>query len=195
MKLQIGSGNDIKEGWVNHDIVALDGINVVHDLEIFPWPWEDSSVDEFYMKDVLEHLPNTIKVMEEVYRICKSGAKVYIAVPYWNSWEAITDPTHVSQINEFTFDFFDSSKRRCQDRSYYTNARFKIDRIGFGMRLVPYFNPMVTIKGRQRSLLGWLPPWRYFVVFNPIAKFVFGLLASYFSNIIIGLEVYLEKEA
>jgi len=195
MKLHIGCGNELKEGWINHDVAELEGVDIVHDLGIYPWPWEDSSIDEIYMKDVLEHLPNTIKVMEEIYRICKPGAKVYIAVPYWNSWEHVTDPTHISQFNEYTFEFFDSSKGRCQSRPYYTHARFKIIKIGFGSRLVAYLTPMITINGKRRSPLGRIPPWKYFVSYNPIMKFILGLLASYLSNIIIGLEVYLEKEA
>lgn len=180
-RLHIGAGHDIKEGWINHDMVKLKGIDVVHDLNVYPWVWEDNSIDEVYMRDVLEHLPNTVRVMEELYRICKKGAKLYITVPYWNSFEAITDPTHVSQFNEFTFDFFDSSKRRCQTRPYYTNARFKIRKIGFG---VAFLKPYIVIKGISR----------YFVVFNPIGKKILGFFASLFNNVIIGLEVYLEKE-
>ena len=39
MKLHLGCGHIIKEGWVNHDIVPLAGVDVVHDLTKFPWPW------------------------------------------------------------------------------------------------------------------------------------------------------------
>ena len=92
-KLNLGCGTDIKPGWVNHDMVRLDGIDIVHDLNIAPWPWDDNSIDEVCAKDVLEHLPNTLSVMGEIFRITKPGASIYIAVPYWNSWEAITDPT------------------------------------------------------------------------------------------------------
>ena len=77
----------------------------MHDLNEYPWPFDDKSIDEIFAKDVLEHIPNLIKVMEEIYRITKPGAKVYIEVPYWNSWEVLTDPTHVTQFNEFTFTF------------------------------------------------------------------------------------------
>ena len=123
-KLHIGCGYDIKQGWINHDVTELPGVNVVHNLTEFPWPWEDEEFDEVYMKDVLEHLPDTIKTMEELHRITKPGAKIYIAIPYWNSWEAITDPTHCKQFNEFSFQFFDPSHRRCKKRPYYSHARF-----------------------------------------------------------------------
>ena len=105
VRLQLGCGNDPKPGWINHDLVQLEGVEIVHDLNNRPWPWADNSIDEIWAKDVLEHLPDTLATMEELYRITKPGASVYIAVPYWNSWEAITDPTHVRQFNEFTLIF------------------------------------------------------------------------------------------
>lgn len=193
-KLHLGAGTRIKQGWINHDLVNLQGIDVVHDLTQFPWPWEDNSIDEVYAKDVLEHLPNIILTMEEIHRVCKSGGKVYIAVPYWNSWEAITDPTHVSKFNEFTFEFFDSQKVRCQLRPYYSSARFRIKKIGFGVCLPPPLRPSIVINGRSRQPLSRIFPWKYTIFFNPIAKWILSVFASYFSNIIIGLEIYLEKE-
>ena len=85
-QLQLGCGHDAKPGWINQDMVQLPGVDVVHNLNIRPWPWADGSIDEVWAKDVLEHLPNTVEVMEEIYRITRPGATVYIAVPYWNSW-------------------------------------------------------------------------------------------------------------
>ncbi|MCI5059303.1 MAG: class I SAM-dependent methyltransferase, partial [Flavobacteriales bacterium] len=163
-----------------HDIAKLDGVDVIHDLEQFPWPFEDNSFEKIYMKDVLEHLSNTIKTLEEIHRIAKPGCEIFIAVPYWNSWEAITDPTHKKNFNEFTFEFFDPSKWRCQDRPYYSKARFKIKKQGYYIAL---FQPYLKIPfiGRER------------VVFNKFAKWILGFFATYFSNIIIGLDIYLEK--
>ena len=180
-RLNIGAGTDIKEGWINHDFKELPQIDVVHNLEVYPWPWKDRSIDEIYMKDVLEHLSDTTKAIEELHRICKPGAKIFIGVPYWNSFEAITDPTHKAQFNEFTFDFFDPTSSRCQSRPYYTKARFKIVKIGF---VVSFFGPYI----RMRYIS------HYFRVFNPIAKWIIGLLASIFNNVITGLDIYLEKK-
>ena len=179
-RLHIGCGHNIFDGWVNHDCVFLPGVDVVHDLTEFFWPWQDESIDEIYMKDVLEHLPDTIRTMEEIYRITRPGAKIYIAVPYWNSFEAITDPTHVSIFNEFTFEFFDPSKRRCQERSYYTKARFHTERLGYG---VAPLKPAISMPFISR----------YRVLYHPFPKKIIQIFASFFSNIIIGLEVYLVR--
>ncbi len=180
-KLHIGAGHDLKQGWINHDVAPLPGIDTVHDLNVFPWPWEDGSISEVYMKDVLEHLPNTIQVMEELHRVMEPGGKLYIAVPYWNSYEATTDPTHVAQFNEFTFEFFDPTHSRCKNRPYYSTARFEIKKQGFG---VSFLRPYI-----QLPLIS-----HYFVIYNPVGKWLIGFLASIFNNIITGLELHLEKK-
>ncbi|PCH67038.1 MAG: hypothetical protein COC01_06680 [Bacteroidetes bacterium] len=180
-KLNLGCGHDIKKGWINHDLVQLPGVDKVHDLQQFPWPWDDGEFEEVYMKDVLEHLPDTIQSMEEIYRIAKPGAKIFIGVPYWNSWEAVTDPTHLCQFNEFTFEFFDPHKWRCKDRHYYTTARFKMIKQGFYIALFqPYLH--IPFIGRER------------VVFNRYLKWMLGWSASHFNNVIVGLDVYLERQ-
>ena len=180
-KLHLGCGHNIKPGWINHDLVDLPGVDLVFDLEKYPWPINDKTCDEIIAKDVLEHLSNTVKVMDEFYRITKPGAKIYIAVPYWNSWEAITDPTHVSQFNEYTFEFFDPNKSRCKNRPYYSKARFNIKKIGYG---ISFLMPRIYIPFISR----------YFIIYNPLLKWVIGFFAQYFNNIIIGLEVFLERD-
>jgi SAM-dependent methyltransferase len=130
-KLHVGSGNDILPGWINHDLAPLPGVDVVHDLEAFPWPFEDNGFEEIRMINVLEHLSNAIKSIEELHRISNSGAKVCIRVPYWNSRDMATDPTHKTFFSEYSFDYFDPSKRHCQERPYYSKARFRIVRKHF----------------------------------------------------------------
>ena len=179
-RLHLGCGNNIFPGWINLDLAPLPGVDIVHDLHQFPWPFEDVSIDEVYMKDVLEHLPDTVRTMEELYRICTPGARLYIAVPYWNCFEAITDPTHVRFFNEFTFEFFDPTCRRCQNRPYYSIARFKIERLGFG---IAPFKPVLRVPYLTR----------YYVVYNRFGKRILQALASFLNNVIIGLEVYLTR--
>jgi hypothetical protein len=55
--------------------ISMNGQNVdiIHNLNIFPYPLEDESFDEIYIDNTLEHLDNVIGVMEEVHHwlICK----------------------------------------------------------------------------------------------------------------------------
>ncbi|MEK6954514.1 MAG: hypothetical protein AABX01_05875 [Candidatus Micrarchaeota archaeon] len=47
MKLNRGSGiTKQKEGWVNLDIVKSEGVDVVHDLNKFPYPFKKSTVEK-----------------------------------------------------------------------------------------------------------------------------------------------------
>ena len=193
-KLHLGAGTKILSGYINHDLVPLTGIDLVHDLESYPWPLEDNSIDEIIAENILEHIDNIVRFMEEIHRITRMGAIIKIDVPYWNSWEAITDPTHKSIFNEYTFDFFDPNKDRCKNRPYYTKARFNILRSGFVICAVPSLTLKVNFKGRNRSVLGFVFPWKPLIIYNKIIKWPFSVLASYLNNIIIGINFELEKK-
>ena len=86
MKLNLGCGNKIMEGYVNVDKFNLYDIDIKHDLERFPYPFETESVEEIILSHVLEHIgqdPNVfIEILKEFYRICKNQALINIAVPH-----------------------------------------------------------------------------------------------------------------
>jgi len=80
MKLEIGGGVRSRgEGWVNLDI--LDMADVVHDLNVLPWPFADESADEVYSSHCIEHVKSQIDFVRECARIGKVGAKVEIRCP------------------------------------------------------------------------------------------------------------------
>jgi SAM-dependent methyltransferase len=171
-RLNVGCGHDIRSGWVNLDVAALAGVDVVHDLDRTPWPFADASFDTIIMINVLEHLPDTVRIMEELHRISADRGRVTIRVPYWNSPDAITDPTHKADFNQHTFDFFDPTTRHGRERAYYSTARFFIRRRTYYARLVPG--------------LPYLPvTWSVF-------RWPMSLLATFLGGIIWVLEVELE---
>lgn len=108
--LDIGCGNG-KYGtnWVGIDKRALPGVDIIHDLEVFPYPIESDSVLTARMSHVIEHIKPwfIIDVMNEIWRIMKPEGQLYIAAPYGLSYRYIQDPTHCSPINEHTFFYFD----------------------------------------------------------------------------------------
>lgn len=150
-KLHIGCGNEILDGWVNHDLVLLPGVDVVHDLTAFPWPFESDRFTEIRMFHVLEHLPDTIRTMEELHRVAAPGGRLVVRVPYWNSPDFGTDPTHRSAFNEHSLEYFDPSERHCRERPYYSTARFRIDRKHYFTKFRGKYRK-VSRRWRQRLL-------------------------------------------
>ena len=180
MKIHLGAGRDILTGYINHDLVALLGIDVVHNLNHYPWPWADSSVEEIRVFNVLEHLDDFMKAMEEISRILAPGGHCHISVPYWNSWCVPADPTHKRGFHEITFRFFDPESIYCQERPYYTNARFKVITEQF---ILAPFGPYFALPGVGEVTIS--RSW---------SKRVIGLIGNYFiSNLIHDLRLVLEK--
>lgn len=54
LKINLGCGNYIKEGYINIDIRQLPGVNVVAD--IFNLPFRDKSIGEIIAMDIYEHI-------------------------------------------------------------------------------------------------------------------------------------------
>lgn len=114
IKLNLGCGGNHKSGYVNVD--KFGKADVLFNLEIFPWPWEDGSVHEVLFNHVLEHLGQTTEVyfgiIKEVYRICVNGAKVHINVPHPRHDSFINDSTHVRAITVESILMFSKKKNR-----------------------------------------------------------------------------------
>lgn len=130
-KLNLGCGDDIREGYVNVDIAERPGVDVVHDLRELPWPLPDGQFEEVRFIDILEHLPDTVATLEEIWRVCKPDAEVHIRVPAWNSKWAWMDPQHLRGFAQETFFFFDPDSHYCKKRPYYTKARFHVEHTVF----------------------------------------------------------------
>ncbi len=124
--LEIGSGLEPCQAREGEEVVHLDcqplpHVEQVWDLDKFPYPFEDNSFDRIVATDVLEHMKDVRRTVEELWRIAKPGADISVRVPYWSSFRAHRDPTHHSFFDEHTFDYFGTSKL-----SYYSAARLNV---------------------------------------------------------------------
>ncbi len=101
-------------GFVNVDKYGTP--DVMHDLEIFPWPWADGCVDVVVLHHVLEHLGETtaiyLRIIQELYRISKPGGQILITVPHPRHDNFLNDPTHVRAITENGLNLFSKTKNR-----------------------------------------------------------------------------------
>jgi hypothetical protein len=114
IKLNLGCGQHLKPGYVNVDKYGHP--DIYHDLETFPWPWEENTVDEIILNHVLEHLGESravyLEIIQEIYRICTPGAIVHVAVPHPRSDDFINDPTHVRAVTPAGLELFSKSKNK-----------------------------------------------------------------------------------
>lgn len=135
MKINIGCGGQEKEGFIGIDILQFPGVDIVHDLNVFPYPFKDDEIDEIWMDQVLEHLSDPLKVVEELYRISKNDAAITIGVPYFRSFYATIDPTHKNFFGLNWFNYFDPNHYICQ-RYKYSEAQFNITKIEFDREFI-----------------------------------------------------------
>ena len=128
--LDLGCGNKKLPGAIGIDINPLSDADVIHDLNILPYPFEDSLFDEIIADNVVEHLDDVIKIMEELSRISKPGARIKIIVPYFRSRWAYIDPTHQHHFTVDSFAYFDPD--HILSKLYrYSKVRFKVEKVIF----------------------------------------------------------------
>lgn len=122
-ELLIGCGNDrrkqirhgdIEKDWT--DLVTLDidpacGADVIHDLNVTPYPFKDGQFAEIHAYEVLEHFGRQgdwrgfFEQFGELWRILKPDGLLCATVPMWDSPWAWGDPGHVRVITPGTLHF------------------------------------------------------------------------------------------
>ena len=126
MRLNLGCGSSRMPGWINVDRIAACAPDQVVDLERFPWPWPDASVDELLLSHVLEHLgadPSVyIGVFKEMWRVCRNGATVTIVVPHPRHDDFLADPTHVRAVTGAGLQMFSRRANEAWQREGYANT-------------------------------------------------------------------------
>jgi hypothetical protein len=116
LKLNLGCGYKKEEGFVNVDEDEHAHPDVVHDISVTPWPFEENSVDEILLTHVLEHIApdpkDYLSFWKEMYRVCVNDAAITIAVPYWRHDNFFHDPTHIRPITPVGIAMFDQVRNQ-----------------------------------------------------------------------------------
>ena len=115
IKLDIGCGEAKQPGFVGLDYRKVPGVDVVHDVEKFPWPLPNDCASLAMASHLVEHINPAggvfINFMDEVWRILKPGGTFLISTPYAGSFGYWQDPTHCNPCNEATWAYFDPLTR------------------------------------------------------------------------------------
>src|SRR5262245_14131461 len=107
--LHLGCGVRPEPGYVHHDrIKHAAHVDVAHDLNRLPWPWDDESASEILALDVLEHLKlDVAEWLGECWRILEPRGVLHRRLPAWDNPMSYRDPTHERVFQEDTFYFWD----------------------------------------------------------------------------------------
>jgi len=128
--LDLGCGKRKQRDAIGIDISKDTDADVIHDLDVFPYPFVDNEFDYVYADNVIEHLEDVVKVLEELHRITKDGATIKIIVPFFRSVYACIDPTHKHFFTVRSFDYFDPENNF--NRLYkYSRCCFKVKKVLF----------------------------------------------------------------
>jgi len=109
VRLDIGCGDHKQLGWVGMDKRECEGVDIVHNIEDFPWPLPDNCCVQVLMSHVWEHIEpkHRLDMMNELWRILLPGGQLLLSAPYANSPGAMQDPSHYKCPNKDTFVYFD----------------------------------------------------------------------------------------
>lgn len=125
--LDIGAAMDNAPGWTRMDTRPGPGVDVVHNVLDFPWPFDDASVFHIRAYHLLERIPHLcacsgqqldplLQTFEEFWRILLPGGTVQaISAHSSNHQRAWTDPRNCRGINEGSFVFANVAGRQTQD--------------------------------------------------------------------------------
>lgn len=102
--LNVGCGQIRIPGSIGVDFDPGTVADVIHDLDVFPWPFADRSFDRIVCSHVLEHLRTPWRAMKELERLARPGALVEIATPHYSSPDSWGDITHYMHYSMKTWE-------------------------------------------------------------------------------------------
>ena len=107
--LDVGCGANPQQGFVTLDKRPLPHVDIVHDLEVFPYPLEDESCITIIAAHIIEHIKPwfIFQMFDEFWRVMKFGGQLCVVTPYAGSPGYWQDPTHCTGFNEGSFQYFD----------------------------------------------------------------------------------------
>lgn len=149
-KLNLGCGEDIKKDYINLDFVKQRGVDVVYNLNKFPWPFKDNEFDLIYCSHVLEHINDFERTLLEIKRICKNGARIIIRVPHFSCGVTYRDPIHKTFFSYFTFDYYSINGIKNYEKKSslkflkIINKKLNFTRFAFTFLNIP-LNPLINL--------------------------------------------------
>lgn len=104
--LDVGCGRNKHPGAIGLDSNSRTDADVIHDLGDLPYPFPDDEFDEVIGNHVIEHVPDVMAFVSELYRITRPGGRIRILTPHYSNPDWPNDPTHRNHLNSYSFNYF-----------------------------------------------------------------------------------------
>jgi SAM-dependent methyltransferase len=145
--LDVGCGSAKTPGAAGLDISSNTDADIVHDLDVFPYPIEEGSFDQILLQDVIEHVSEPVRVFEELHRIARPRARVQLRTPHFSSVLAYGDPTHRHYFSTIAI------RSLAEPRfAHYTDVRFRIVHVTLDMWLPFRLSGLSSLANRSQEI-------------------------------------------
>ena len=156
ISLDVGCGQIKQKGFIGMDIEDGPNVDIVHDIQEFPWPVPDDVCKHVLMSHVFEHIEPKyrFRVMDEIWRICRWDGQLWLSCPYAGSFLESAHPAHYPCPNEAAFEFFDPAYQLWHASGHKKPLPWKIIKRSFAMNgcIEVVMEPRKDKKGKALSL-------------------------------------------
>jgi SAM-dependent methyltransferase len=91
-KLNLGCGQYPKTGYINVDKIYAPGVDLTHDLEVIPYPFESQQFHLIEADHLIEHLSDVFSTMRELHRLLTPGGELVLRMPHFS--RGFSHPAH-----------------------------------------------------------------------------------------------------
>jgi SAM-dependent methyltransferase len=146
--LQLGCGKKPLAGFVNLDLEQHAWVDVVHDMDKYPWPFEDNRFEMVYANSVLEHITDLIHCFSEIHRILMPDGILKGGVPWYNYGGAFGDPTHKQFFTKTTFQYLTKGSQYsyCHKTGIWEIVKLEVTPTRWG-KVIPFKNKLLSFIG------------------------------------------------
>ncbi len=116
--------------------------------DICALPFEDNSYDFILCNHVLEHIPNDLKAMEELYRVLKLGGTAILQVPLEEDRENTFEDDAITDQRERTRIFGQYDHVRVYGQDYYN----RLEEVGFKATAVDFIKEISAADVKRFAL-------------------------------------------
>ena len=123
--LDIGCGRKKYPGSIGIDMSPAGQADVLCDWEK-TLPFADGVFDQVRLIHIIEEVGDIFKVLAEVHRVSRPGARVVIVTPHYTDHASYCSPAHRWHLSSFSLWFFSDQPH---EYDYYAPANFRERRV------------------------------------------------------------------